>query len=83
VRTTSVRCPRCAGNVQLRTSDLDQIARCLACGARWRALYATTQTASGRWCGSYTLFALRRPTRPERVRTILGRVIDRLRGGVR
>jgi hypothetical protein len=83
MRTTLEPCPRCNGDISLRTADLDQLARCYACGTRWRALYATTQATSGRWSGGYTLFALRRPTHPERVRTILHRVIDMMRGGAR
>ena len=77
MRITTVPCPRCASDVRLRMAALDQLARCGACGSVWRAFYSPD---SGPWRSRYTMLPLGRPSAPERIRSILVRVIDWLDG---
>ena len=77
MRTMLELCPRCGGDVPLRTDQLDQLARCGSCGSVWRAFYSPG-SSGGLWRSRYTMLPLGRPSAPERVRAILGRVIDQL-----
>lgn len=81
MRTTTEVCPGCGDDIEVNTAGLDQLVRCSTCGRAWRAMYDAEY--DGLWRGRWTLYPLRHPSAPERVRTILGRVIDRLSGGAR
>jgi hypothetical protein len=81
MRTMTEECPGCGDNIEVSTAGLDQLVRCGSCGRAWRAIYDAEYT--GVWRGNWTLYALREPGAPERVRTILHRVLDTLRGGAR
>jgi hypothetical protein len=81
MRTTTESCPRCGDDLEFNTAGLDQRVRCHACGSAFRALYDAE--FDGLWRGHWTFYPLRRPSAPERIRAILGRVIDRLGGGAR
>ncbi len=76
--TTTETCPRCGDDIGVNTAGLDQRVRCNACGSAFRAIYDAEY--DGFWRGRWTLFALRQPSGPERIRAILGRVIDWLEG---
>lgn len=81
MRTTMESCPSCGDDVEVNTASLYQLVRCNACRAAFRAFYDAQY--DGLWRGRWTLYPLRQPSTPERVRTILHRVLDALRGGVR
>jgi hypothetical protein len=63
-------------DIEVSTAGLDQLVRCNACRAAFRAFYDAEY--DGLWRGRWTLYLLQLPSAPERVRAILGRVIDRL-----
>jgi hypothetical protein len=76
--TTTESCPRCGDDLEINTAGLDQRVRCTACGRSWRAIYDAEYDEI--WRGRWTLYPVARPGRPERIRAILGRVIEWLEG---
>ena len=78
MRTTTEACPRCGDDIEINTAGLDQRVRCNTCGSAFRAAYDAEY--DGLWRGRWTLYPVGRPGRPERIRAILGRVIDWLAG---
>jgi len=79
MRTTTESCPRCGDDIEVNTAGLDQRVRCSTCGRSWRAIYDAEY--DGLWRGRWTLYPLRQPSAPERVRAILDRVLETLHGG--
>jgi DNA-directed RNA polymerase subunit RPC12/RpoP len=81
MRTTTESCPRCGDDLEVNTAGLDQLVRCPACSSAFRALYDAE--FDGLWRGHWTLYPLRQPSGMERVRGIVDRVLETLRGGAR
>jgi hypothetical protein len=79
LQTTTESCPLCGDDLEINTAGLDQRVRCTACGRNWRAIYDAEY--DGLWRGRWTLYPLRQPSGMERMRGIVSRVLETLRGG--